>query len=288
MDDDEEDDVPALQPPRVFSWIPFVGSGVEMGQGILKFIRKYSQQFNSPIFSAVVGGKVCHFFASSEDVTIGFWPTPKLDQSALGKQFLINALGCTKHDCDNAYNDRQRVKQVFSLIQKHVMTKESQIINVEATQRVLKDRFDLLDETMSSSSLSSATKNGRSVSSRNGWYRTSLFDFTLINIFAAAVGPLISNDMATDEAARDFLNWDEGIPLLFGGVPEFLLKQSVQAREKLVDSVMTSKFWNEVSRFGGGDLRCLLLLLGFSFRCLQISTTSFFHRCCSLKNRRLN
>lgn len=225
----------AVEPPRVFSVVPHVGAGAEMSQGILKFIRKYSQKLDSPIFSALVGGKLCHFFAASEDATVGFWQTPKLDQTALGMQFMANAIGMSHDNVMAAYNNKHQMKKVFSLIQKHVLAKDAMAVNVDATQEVLKKRFEALDQ------------RALELAETGEWLQMSLFDFALFNIFAAAIGPLISYSIATDEAAQNFRAWDKGIPLLFGGVPGLFLRNSIWGRDELLKSILKPEFVEQAS-----------------------------------------
>jgi hypothetical protein len=210
-----------IKPPQVAAWIPFVGSAVEMGRDICGFIRKYSDQFETPVFSATIGGKVCHFVADPKHVDIGFTPTSKLDHSALGAQFSVR---CTGSDADviaAAYADKPTVKNVKSLLQTNFYKEESMQRNLKASQAVLKEQIIKL------------------LPSGDGeWSKIGLYGFCQKIIFAASVGPLLSTAISGEDMAQNFADWGEGIPFLFANVPSFFLSKSIKAREKMVDAMM--------------------------------------------------
>jgi hypothetical protein len=53
----------ASRPPHLWSWIPYLGSAIEMGKGITSFIRSRASQLKSPIFTATIMGDKCVFLA---------------------------------------------------------------------------------------------------------------------------------------------------------------------------------------------------------------------------------
>lgn len=48
-------------PPWVISFWPFLGSALEFGNDCQAFLDKYFSRFQSPLFSAMIAGKVIHF-----------------------------------------------------------------------------------------------------------------------------------------------------------------------------------------------------------------------------------
>jgi hypothetical protein len=192
-----------IKPPQVAAWIPFVGSAVEMGRDICGFIRKYSDQFETPIFSATIGGKVCHFVADPKHVDM---------------------VRCSGLDADvivGAYADKPTLRKVNSQLQTNILKEESMQRNLKASQAVLKEHIIKL------------------LPSGDGeWSKVGLYDFCLKIIFAASVGPLLSTTISGEDMAQNFADWGEGIPFLFANMPKLFLSKSIKAREKIVDAMM--------------------------------------------------
>jgi hypothetical protein len=210
-----------IKPPQVAAWIPFVGSAVEMGRDICGFIRKYSDQFETPIFSATIGGKVCHFVADPKHVDIGFTQTSKLDHSTLGAKFMVRCSGLDADVIVGAYADKPTLRKVNSQLQTNILKEESMQRNLKASQAVLKEHIIKL------------------LPSGDGeWSKVGLYDFCLKIIFAASVGPLLSTTISGEDMAQNFADWGEGIPFLFANMPKLFLSKSIKAREKIVDAMM--------------------------------------------------
>lgn len=220
-----------VEPPRVFAPMPFVGSGLDMSKGILAFIRKHSQRLDSPVFSAMVGGKWCHFLVDPEDATLGYLPTSKLDSSLLAIKFMVNVGGASEKTALETYKDKSKINKIYGSFQKHILAADSLAANVAESQAILKRRLIALEETLNT----------------NDWREISLTDFVSSNVFVAAVGPLVCKTLATDEYSRHFLNWDKSVSLMFAGVPSIFLPKASKARSMIWNKILEPESIEESS-----------------------------------------
>jgi len=82
-------------PRHLASYVPFLGSAIEMGKGIRRFIDKYSTKFGEPLFTATIAGKHSLFIGDSDHLTLIYTHSKAVDGFALQKQFTRNVLGIT-------------------------------------------------------------------------------------------------------------------------------------------------------------------------------------------------
>ena len=206
----------AVTPPKVWAFLPFIGSAIEMGQDIRAFILKYSRKFDSPIFTATIGGVDCHFLAASEDTTMIHGRNKSLDGDTLGQQFIENVCGGV--GVKECYKDRAFLTKTMKNVQAHIWPMEALNKLVNESQSIINERFHALEHGIET----------------GNWKKIGLYDFCLNHIYCASVAPVISVDIATEEYAREFATFEKAIPLLFGGLPSFLAKKQVNARDSIV------------------------------------------------------
>eukprot|EP00540_Astrosyne_radiata_P017356 CAMPEP_0116847940 /NCGR_PEP_ID=MMETSP0418-20121206/14709_1 /TAXON_ID=1158023 /ORGANISM="Astrosyne radiata, Strain 13vi08-1A" /LENGTH=358 /DNA_ID=CAMNT_0004479433 /DNA_START=45 /DNA_END=1121 /DNA_ORIENTATION=+ len=66
-------------------------------------------------------------------------------------------------------------------------------------------------------------------------------------IFASTVGPLLSTYIANEENAKIYEVFEKAVPLLFAGVPPFLLKDAIKARDILIKESGTPEYLEQAS-----------------------------------------
>ena len=241
------DDPNVLLPPHVTSYVPYLGSALEMSKGIRKFIAKYTAKFqNQPIFTATIAGDHCLFIGDPDQVTMVYNGkyARYLDDYALQKQFTRNVLGVT--------NDVEE-EEIFSDLTKEANRQYHHYLfadgELNKTVMEAQDIFqDILPQMIA----------GRDDTS-SGWQQKDLYRFVRNCVFKASVAPLISRHLATDEASKLYEAFDKGVPLMFGEAPSFLLKDAASARKSLIDIISDDQFVQE-----GSDLMKARTGLNFS------------------------
>mmetsp|Transcript_29679 Transcript_29679/g.39629 ORF Transcript_29679/g.39629 Transcript_29679/m.39629 type:complete len:519 (+) Transcript_29679:97-1653(+) len=214
-------------PPHVKSYIPFLGSAIEMGKGTRAFIAKYSARLNSPIFTAKIAGNHCLFIGDPDHVTMVYRYTKYLDDFTLQKTFTRNVLGIVdkadEYECFYSDGAKQINKKLYH---KYLFSDEELTKSVGKTQKIFQDLLpNLLDEKC-----------------EGEWSKYSLFAMVREYVFKASVAPLISEYIATNQDVEAFRTFDKDIPLMFAEAPAFLTKKATHAREKLLENISNDKF----------------------------------------------
>jgi cholesterol 7alpha-monooxygenase len=207
------------EPPKVWSPIPFIGSAIEMGQDIRGFILKHSKRLETPIFTATIAGKECHFLAHSLDTTMIYQRNKALDDNSMAIQFQRNVCGADPHELGSIYNDKEWLKMMMKNIKNHVWSQE-------AIAKIVPESQHILDERLNQCILEMTNNNGQQ--------NIGLYDFCRRHIFCASVAPIVSKMMATDESALEYGQFEKKVALMFAKVPHIFLRKAISAREALI------------------------------------------------------
>jgi hypothetical protein len=229
------------RPPHVASMIPYVGSAIEMGQGITQFIRKYATKLQSPVFTATIMGKRCLFIADPELLTVVYKPSlssqknKKLDDISLQKQFMTNALGMTQDEVAAATSP-MIFKEGLKQYHKHLFKGEWLEISIAKVQDMFRTVvIPALDDETATTTTGTTTEPKQQ----------PLYRFVQSAVFKASVGPFFSPTLATDDAVKAFQDFDEGTTLLFqDGIPSFVTRVARAGRERLLKLLRTDEFWD--------------------------------------------
>lgn len=215
-----------IEPPVVPCWIPYLGSAMEMGQDGLAFIRKYSIQYSSPVFSATISGDVCHFLADSTLASLAFKPSTALSADAVVKTFLARTAGMDAGVIEAACADQALQKAIMSHFHQHVLKRKAIETNLALSQTILQKRV--------------ASMRGTNPS---GSFQLPLYQLCLETIFAASVGPIFSETLGEPiENAHAFHDWLNAAPFLYAGMPSFLLRQGVRGQSFLTQRLKEPAF----------------------------------------------
>lgn len=223
-------------PPHVHSWVPFVGSGIAMGQkGLLGFVRSAAQGLakrqdaNVSVFTATVLGDPCLFFADPADVMTVFKAKYQkyLDVLSLQKQFVGHALGASPDEVEESF--RPDMIKAGTQQYHHYLFKgpelERSMISVQ------KFFLEWLPNVAD-----------------NAWKRQNLYKLVSSAIFRASTGPLLSFAVPkSDEAFENFITFDKNVIPLFNNIPRFLLSKAIKARDGLLSLVASKEYWDQAS-----------------------------------------
>lgn len=230
LGEDSNDGI-AVRPPHVRSYLPYIGSAIEMGAGITDFIKNKSKQLNNtPIFTATILGDHCIFIADSEYITTVFKPkyTKYLDALSLQKDFSTSVLTYTSQD----------IQEGFSI-------NNNKIANKQFHQYLFKK--EELEKSMNKAQESFLKFLPQLTSTDKTWTQHNLFDFVVTSVVKATLGPLLSDHLAQDIFMPDFQTFDKGIIPLFNKMPNILTKNVRNARDKLMKEVQSDDFWKYAS-----------------------------------------
>mmetsp|Transcript_8841 Transcript_8841/g.22254 ORF Transcript_8841/g.22254 Transcript_8841/m.22254 type:complete len:551 (-) Transcript_8841:36-1688(-) len=242
---DNDNSTPVELPPHVTSMIPYVGSGIEMGQqGITTFIRKYGNKLQSPVFTATILGNRCLFINDPELLTVVYKPSlsssksKKLDDLSLQKKFMSNALGMTDTELAES-TDPVPLKATVQQYHKHLFKGEWLEVSISKVQESFRTLVIPSIEDTITNETSSSTATATTI-------KQDLYRFVQSAIFKASVGPFFSPLLATDEAVQAFRDFDKGVTLLFEGgtVPQFVTRVARAGRTELLKILQTDEFWN--------------------------------------------
>jgi len=238
-------------PPHVRSFVPYLGSAIEMGKGIQQFVAKYSKQLNAPIFTATIAGDHCLFIGDSDHLAMVYKYSKVLDEFALQRQFTRNVLGITDEKDEEEMFNSPKAKPAIKQYHKHLFHEEGLNKAIREVQKVFQD---ILPNLVAGTSGETNTQAE--------WAHHTLYGMVRDCVFKASVAPLLSHHIATDEAAKLFQDFDKGIPLMFAGAPSYLWKASQTARTKMLEIISHPKYL-----VGASDLIKDRKTLGFSDNC---------------------
>lgn len=227
------------RPPHVRSYIPYVGSALEMGAGITAFVRKYGQEKfqNSPFFTATILGEKYIFIADPEWLSLVFRPSLQkyLDEFTLQRQFMKNAMGMTEEGVKEGFQPA-----VTKAAHKHYI---KYLFRGDALERSLGEVQRFFHRHVPT--LCSVGPGG--VETPRDWTTHRLYDLVTTAIFKASVEPLISSALVNDDAMNAFRQFDKGTILLFQDAPRFLTRKARAARDILMQYIASKEFWDGAS-----------------------------------------
>lgn len=218
------------KPPHVFSFVPYLGSAIEMGSGITEFIRKYAKKFQSPIFTATIMGDKCVFLADSEITTIVYAPSfqKNFDDLSLQKQFVANVLTASNDEVKMGF-DPNLLNQANSQFH-HYISKGEELNRTlaKAQELFLQVMPEICDTALE-------------------WKTIPFAETVASAVFKGTMPPFISHDLVSDEAFQRFKLFDSGIIMMFNQAPAFLTKAASEARAALLEQFQSAKFWESAS-----------------------------------------
>jgi hypothetical protein len=233
-------------PPHLHSWVPYVGSGIAMGQlGLLGFIRSATQQLSTrygngthiSVFTATVLGDHCLFLADPADLMIVFKAKYQkyLDAFSLQKQFVKNALGASPDELQETFRS-DLVKQAAEQYHHYLFKGPELERSMQSVQQLFLEWIPTTVPTVPDDETSSS------------WKRYNLYQFVCSAIFKASTGPFLSWEVArSDEAFQNFVTFDKGVIPLFNNLPQCLVSAAVRARNGLLQLVQSQAYWDSAS-----------------------------------------
>jgi cholesterol 7alpha-monooxygenase len=218
-----------VEPPYVHSFIPYVGSALEMGQDTRGFIRKYCNKYDTPIFSATVAGTKCHFIGDARFVTLVYENKPQIDSFALGSDFLKRVCGMTNEDLSNSYLHKELNKKSDALINNFILARSSLEQTVAVAQTELLELIAKFPVT------------------KNEWTKFPMFQTVFENVYRATMKAMVSGYMA-DHGMDVFEDFDRGIPLIMAKVPPKFLPKAIKARDVLLSHLGSSSYLEQATQ----------------------------------------
>lgn len=216
-----------VEPPKVFSLIPHVGSAIEMGNhGIRAFIQKYTDKYKTPIFSATIMGNTCHFIGDPTNCsTFIYKPQKGFDRLTLQHDFLNLAMGCEMTNVSQAHANKEWIKYSDETLRTHILHTQSVNQTVNQAQTILAELLSALEP---------------------GEY--DLYDLVQSNLFRASVEPFISKNLSNPELLAPFTDFDRGVPMVMAKAPMGTTK-FFEARDRLLTELKRKHFLETASPF---------------------------------------
>jgi len=219
--------------PHVFSMIPYVGSAIDMGkQGVTAFIRKNSQALqNSPLFTATIVGDKCVFLADPQLLTMVFRPkySRNLDNLTVQKDFAKTVLTMNSQESDQTFD--KNLNKVSSKQYHQFLFKGEE----------LERSITSVQETFHRDVMPSL------VSNETEWTSHELYRMVATAVFKATMGPVVSQAFSNDECYELLHNFDKGVIPIYNGFPEFMTRPARDARDRLLDLLMSDDSWKTAS-----------------------------------------
>mmetsp|Transcript_57866 Transcript_57866/g.62523 ORF Transcript_57866/g.62523 Transcript_57866/m.62523 type:complete len:575 (-) Transcript_57866:91-1815(-) len=219
-------------PLHVRSYVPILGSALEMSKNIRKFIDKYSTKYNEPIFTAKIGNDHCLFIGDPDHVMMTYRYPKQLNAIAVQTQFTRNVLGID-HKKEHLMFHTEFAKEASKHYHKYLFSGPELSKTIQDAQRIF---VTILPKLVIGGE------------EKEEYHQHDLYTMVRNCIFKASVEPLISKHLATNEAAALFQEFGKGIPLMmFGEAPSFLVKKLVSAQNSLLDMINHKRFLQQGS-----------------------------------------
>ena len=237
----------AKEPPFVRSWIPYIGSAIEMNQMTpRRFIQTYCHRNQSPIFTATIAGTSCHFIGDPIMANIVYEKPHKiLDPAVLHQGFLIHVMGIPPTQLQEFYTDPVAVKGIQTVHHHYLLSKEALADTIQDVQRRLNVIFqqwmmttNTTTNTPTTTNTSTTTNTTDSTASTTSWTECSLLQWVTEAIYVATTGSLVSDHLANHEYISTFQLFNQGIALAMAKIPQWLLLRDFRhARERLITAM---------------------------------------------------
>ena len=222
-------------PPHLTSYIPFIGSGLQLISGLTRdFILKSAKKLKTPVFTANISGTKCVFIADPELVFTVFKDSiEEIDSLSLQKKAMSSISGVDPSIVEACLSNQEMSKAAMGQIHKHLIQSDHLSKNIESVQHVIENTLQSMD-----------LPNGG-----DEWKSFPMFEFVRKVIFFASIGPIVSEGLNQDEVVQDYSKFEDGIALMFSDAPSFITKENVAARERLVQILQTSQVHEGFSDF---------------------------------------
>ena len=233
----------AKEPPFVRSWIPYIGSAIEMNQMTpRRFIQTYCHRNQSPIFTATIAGTSCHFIGDPIMANIVYEKPHKiLDPAVLHQGFLIHVMGIPPTQLQEFYTDPVAVKGIQTVHHHYLLSKEALADTIQDVQRrlnVIFQQWMMTTNTTTNSTTTNTTSTTTTTTTTTSWTECSLMQWVTEAIYVATTGSLVSDHLANHEYISTFQVFNQGIALAMAKIPQWLLLRDFRhARERLITAM---------------------------------------------------
>ena len=228
--------------PLVWSWVPHLRSALLFGQDPNAFLAQCRDRYG-PVFTLNLGGKMMTFVTDPAAF-------PLITRSRAGLSFTAVAAGVgqTVLSQSKDFSDDQELdQQIHALYPKHL---------AGAGLDELTTRFQQnLNQWLRTNMQTEAAARSGSGSGSGAAVQCGLLDLCTRPIFSASTralfGDLLVDDGNANPAKFDqnfsddfqqpkkllgaFQKFDEVFPLLYGGVPQFVIRAGVEARDSMIE-----------------------------------------------------
>lgn len=215
----------APYPPRVRSWIPFLGLGIEMNANILAFLNKYRKKFpGEPMFTAHVAGVDCHFIVDVDHLGLPYKSIPELDDLQLQRTFMERVFQTSP-----AYRElllspgKNATKQLMS------SNLHKYLLHTNALTKSIKRAQEQLDTLLNTKYPSKSDE-------------FPLFSFVKEIVFCMSVVPLIGAQLNSADLAHKLIRYESIAAFLFAGLPSFLFLNQMKGMEDIYRIVQGQDF----------------------------------------------
>lgn len=219
--------------PHLFSWKPWLGHALELNESPLReFVRNNAKKAKNHkgVFTATIAGQRCLFVVDPKYISFVYKEIPALATLSFQKLFYTRVQRVTDPKILRQSFETERGKLSMDMMKHHMLKPEplAQVI-VSATE-VLRDSIPQL-------LLSEESQMEKGV--------IGLYKFVSRAIFRSTMTTLLSKHIANDDVLADFLKVEAGVPLLFRGLPDFMVQDAIEAHGRLISVLSEPEFRNE-------------------------------------------
>ena len=227
-----------INEPPISCPIPFIGQGFAFLQNFSQLIHSLRTKYNSSIFTIINFGQRMTFVTDIQSIR-KIWSSPTYFNFAdFAFQAEANFSGIeTKEEIEESGVGAATLAKYA-----HTMRKEEDL-------EKLAKRFDLaLKEALGKVPML-LHHNGVGDDHEDQWQTVNLKEFTSIIVWYAAGRSLFGNGWLRNvdvlESLRQYIQFDNDAPLIVGGMPHFLIKKGLKARDYIVEHLVLPIIQNQ-------------------------------------------
>lgn len=227
----------AQLPPRVVSYVPFLGSALELDKlGFGGMAKKYSKQFDdSPIVTVNIAGKTMHVIANPAALPSLFrYGGQQMSMVPVVRELSQNFFCMSERGLSIFNLGETRRMLINDLLHKHMIKSNGIVGVIKLAQQNAKKYIE---------NITSSTKEDGGSAISSTIQKFDLYSLISRIVFKASLETLVSKAVATEKFISTYEKFENGMKLAFAGMPiKYFARDAYKALQEIIEMLCQDDF----------------------------------------------